>query len=212
METHFAPDDTAGKDEEQKHIMDILHVNGYSGDFVNRVVRQRARTGRSFQNKSVDQRWISVPYVQGMSEAVAKVLEPLGIKVAHQTRSWKWWTCSGLKDKIAPEKRKGVVYCVTCKECDSVYVGETLRNLMVRMPEHKRHARGGEVQRSAVAEHAAVEDHQIDWEDAKVLDTAQAWDRRKYKEALHIHQQGKEHPMMNKDAGWKIHGVWNEFL
>ena len=147
-----------------------------------------------------------------MSEAVAKVLEPLGIKVAHQTRSWKWSLCSGLKDKITPEKKKGAVYCVTCKECDSVYVGETLRNLMVRMPEHKRHARGGEVQRSAVAEHAVVEDHQIDWEDAKVLDTAQAWDRRKYKEALHIRQQEKEHPMINQDAGWNIHGVWNEFL
>ena len=68
------------------------------------------------------------------------------------------------------------------------------------------------MQKSAVAEHALVEDHQIDWEDAKVLDTAQAWDRRKYKEALHIRQQGKEHPMMNKDAGWKIRGVWNEFF
>ena len=73
------------------------------------------------------------------------------------------------------------MYCVTCKECDAVYVGETLWNLTVRMQEHKRHARGGEVQRSAVAEHAVVEDHQIDWEDANVLDTAQAWDRRKYK-------------------------------
>ena len=103
---------------------------------------------------------------------------------------------------------KGVVNCVACKECDSVYVGETLRNLTVRMQEHKRHAHGGEVQRSAVAEHAVVEDHQID----KVLDTAQAWRRRKYKEAVHIRQQGKEHPMMNKDACWKIRGVWNEFL
>ena len=137
---------------------------------------------------------------------MAKLLEPLGIKAAHQTRSWKWSLCSGLKDKIAPEKRKGVVYCVTCKECDSVYVGETLRNFTVRVQEHKRHARGGEAQRSAVTEHAVVEDHQIYWEDANVLD------RRKYKEALHIRQQGKEHPMMNKDAGWKIRGVWNEFL
>ena len=54
--------------------------------------------------------------------------------------------------------------------------------------------------------------HQINWDDAEVLDTEQTWDKRKYKEALHIAQKGRQHLMMNKDAGWRIHWLWGEFL
>ena len=101
---------------------------------------------------------------------------------------------------------------VLCEDCNAIYVGETLRNLTVRLQEHKRHVRGSDVQRSAVAEHAQAEAHQSNWDGAEVLDTEQIWDKRKYKEALHIAQKGRQHLMINKDACWRIHRLWGEFL
>ena len=38
--------------------------------------------------------WVSLPYVRGLSEPVARVLRPLGINVAHRAEPWKWRVCS----------------------------------------------------------------------------------------------------------------------
>ena len=42
-----------------------------------------------------------------------------------------------VRNRIAPEKKKGVVYEVQCSECEEVYVGETGRTLKKRVSEHK---------------------------------------------------------------------------
>ena len=41
------------------------------------------------------------------------------------------------KDKIKTEDKSGVVYRVSCKNCDQVYIGETGRKLSIRTKEHK---------------------------------------------------------------------------
>ena len=84
-------------------------------------------------------RWVSILYVQGMSEAITTVLRPLGIRVAHRASRWKWHVCTGIKDEVPPEKRKGVVYKVPCKDCNAVYVGETLCTLPTWLQEHQQH-------------------------------------------------------------------------
>ena len=214
VETHFAHDDVEGKNREKKHVMEVLRANGYPDHFIWRTVRRQenrnvdSRSG-GLEERSVDS-YVSVPYVRGMSEAIANILRPLGIKVAHHSSSWKWKICAGIKDRIPDSLRKGVVYCVPCQDCEAVYVGETLRNLTVRLQEHKRHVAAGDICRSAVAEHATTCDHRIDWGGAAVLGTEQRWRERKVKEALHISRQKNHGPVMNKDSGWALSAVWHE--
>ena len=153
-----------------------------------------------------------MPCVKGMSEAISNVLRPLGIRVAHRASPWKWTVCSGIKDRTPQCERKGVVYQIPCKDCALEYAGETLRNLKVRLSEHRRHTEGCDVGRSAVADHAVECDHRIDWDGAIVLDVEQAWRMRKIKEALHIAQQGSERSLMNKDNGWYISNIWRDQL
>ena len=62
-----------------------------------------------------------------------------------------------------------MVYCVPCRECEAVYVGATMRNLAVRLQEHKRYSVNGDIHRSAVAEHVVKCQHCIDWDSAKFL-------------------------------------------
>ena len=41
-------------------------------------------------------------------------------------------------DKMRNEEKCGVVYELSCKDCDSVYIGETGRWLSDRIKEHKK--------------------------------------------------------------------------
>ena len=68
------------------------------------------------------------------------------------------------KDSIPVEKQTGVVYEISCKDCDDKYIGETLRSLKTRLAEHQRHTKDQRFDKSAVAEHATFNKHDIDWE------------------------------------------------
>ena len=214
LDTHFTPSDVDGRKQELDNILGVLKANDYPDHFVERVSWRRERPCDRIETETEtrDENWVSVPYVKGMSEAMSNVLRPLGIRVAHRASPWKWTVCSGIKDRTPQCERKGVVYQIPCKDCASVYVGETLRNLKVRLSEHRRHTEGCVVGRSAVADHAVECDHRIDWDGAIVLDVEQAWRTRKIKEALHIAQQGSERPLMNKDNGWYISNIWRDQL
>ena len=70
--------------------------------------------------------------------------------------------------------------------------------MAVRMQEHTRPTRNGRTDLSAVAEHAVVESHEIDWTTAKAIDTAANTLTRK---ALHIAQKAAS---VNKDLGMSL--------
>ena len=99
------------------------------------------------------------------------------------------------------------MYSVKCGDCDTTYIGETMRTLDARMKEHKQHTIRGETSKSAVAEHALLLDHTIDWQSANVLDYTRNFRQRKISEALHIRKHTGD--LMNKDEGWAISKAWN---
>ena len=86
-----------------------------------------------------------------------------------------------VKDPTPPEERPGVIYKIRCI-CGDFYVGETKRTLATRLKEHKAACRLGAFERSAVAEHAWQEGHEIDWNDVEILDTARDLRERKVKD------------------------------
>ena len=59
-----------------------------------------------------------------------------------------------------------MVYEVPCEDCDQSYIGESGRSLEVRLAEHQWHVRKGDITRSAIAEHAILQVHRMDWESA----------------------------------------------
>ncbi len=44
---------------------------------------------------------------------------------------------SKVKDSITPEDKGNLIYKITCRDCDTVYVGETSRALTERIHEHR---------------------------------------------------------------------------
>jgi hypothetical protein len=68
------------------------------------------------------------------------------------------------KDNINESQKPGV-YHIPC-ECGLVYIGETGRNLSVRLKEHKTNC---EQDKSAVAKHTWTYNHRIKWDKATIL-------------------------------------------
>ena len=79
------------------------------------------------------------------------------------------------------------------------------------MKEHLGHARRGHPELSALADHAIMKDHRIDWENPKILEHKKATLPRKIKEAALIHNQHIDH-RMNKDKGLELSPICTNLL
>ena len=150
-----------------------------------------------------------LPYVKGVSEQIKRVLTPLDIRVVKDAEKWTWSLSHGIKDLIPVEKQTGVVYEISCKDCDDKYIGETLRSLKTRLAEHQRHTKDQCFDKSAVAEHATFNKHDIDKENLKVIQKEQQWQNRKVKEAL---LNNCRKPAMNKDVGLELSIAWKSLF
>ena len=73
-----------------------------------------------------------------------------------------------------------VVYKVVCSECDSFYVGMTIRRLEQRMSEHSSNKDG------PLLKHTATSGHSINFTDPKILATDSFKTRLYIKETLKI--------------------------
>ena len=173
--------------------------------------RMEGRTDGDTSEGKESKRTVTIPYIKGMSEAIRRVLAPLGIRTAMRSERIKWSVLRGIKDREDKTEVPGVVYAVGCEECKEVYIGETKRKAQQRIKEHKADTRIGRVDKSAIAEHAHVTGHKIYWE-PMVIEREQHGGRRKVKEALHIHCMKRRGGSMNQDSGWQLSKIWLDLV
>ena len=95
------------------------------------------------------------------------------------------------KDKEKAENRCGVVYHLSCGQCQSSYVGETERALRKRLSEHKRDS-------SPVGHHMNYNKHTLDQDNIKIIDKENKWFERGVRDAIHIRANS---PTLNRDQG-----------
>nr|VZI31546.1 unnamed protein product [Spirometra erinaceieuropaei] len=127
-------DTPAAKLDEIKRLGELFRANGHARAFIERSRRQpKKRNEEHSQSNS----WWSIPYIKGVSEAVARSLAPLGIGVAHSPDSPIRRQVMRLKDLIPKQEMSAVVYRLQCSCGRCNYVGETGRRLQTRTHEHK---------------------------------------------------------------------------
>ena len=80
---------------------------------------------------------VIIPYVQGQSEAIRRVLNDLDIQTCFTPVSTLRQMLSHPKDPI-PTMKSGVLYRIPCADCDKSYVGQTGRNLSLQIKEYKK--------------------------------------------------------------------------
>ena len=79
------------------------------------------------------------------------------------------------KDKDNPQDKCGVVYQLTCHDCEASYVAETERALKQSLKEHQKDS-------SPVGHHK----HKLDSQNIRIVDRDSRWFQRGVREAIQI--------------------------
>ena len=110
------------------------------------------------------------------------------------------------KDPTPDVQKCGAVYRIDCANCDKFYIGESARNLGVRIYEHTKKPSSN----SAVKEHLNESGHHVNPDkNIKILTTEQYEAPRKIKEAIEIYQTN---PPLNRDGGYVLPPVYFNLL
>ena len=124
--------------EEQKQaefskIKQELLANDFPAPLIdNRLTRieewKTEESVRSLEDEAEDQRWqttVLVPFVEGVTPLLQRILRPLNVRVVAKPRNWKWSLHQQLKDQTSRDNGPGVVYRLKCGDCEQSYIGET---------------------------------------------------------------------------------------
>ncbi len=190
-------------DDEIKYITDALvYMNNYPRKWVETHIKQiKINFYKQLPKIPEEQPRVILPYIPNLTENVARVINrKLGNPLGYIPYNRMSDIVSSHKDKeICP---KCGIYVVICT-CGSMYIGETGRDLNVRLKEHKDSTRLGHLDKSAIANHAWEnindEKHKIQWEDAKIIVSEGRYTQRKMMEAVLIKKAMKDRtPIMNR--------------
>jgi len=205
---------------EEAHIQEALSRCCYPKWTMKRVKldmevqQENAKKKKKPKPKSVDHKTsVVIPYVEGVSEAVARVYKRYGISMAMRPHTTIRSLLVHPKDKVSKEDTAECVYRIPCKNCQKVYIGETGRSLGVRMKElhwkkvelheGKKYTRStrkqsqSEQNKSAITDHVNTENHIINWEEATIIGRESYRTTRWIREAVKIWQEAKD--VMNRD-------------
>ena len=88
------------------------------------------------------------------------------------------------KEAINFEQKRSLVYKISCRDCNTVYVGETGRSVRTRKREHADAVKTSNTKKSALSQHVMDFDHRIDWDNVKILKSESRAYRRRVAESL----------------------------
>nr|VZI36621.1 unnamed protein product [Spirometra erinaceieuropaei] len=162
VETHCS--EMEDKVAELQYLRRVMRANGYPRNFVNQCIRK----GHQRPNPTSPKVWRALPYVKNVSEAVSRLLTPLGVGVAHRPEATIRRQVMRPKDPLARQETSGVVYRIWCSCGQSNYVGETGRLLRTRLAEHAAAVRRGDAN-SQVAAHSTGPGHIFKFQEAEIL-------------------------------------------
>ena len=186
--------------EELNHILKVFKENGYPEALIrNCLFKKRKPKDNNEEEEYVGSLYL--PYIRQMEQPLKKLCSKLKIKlIFNKGRTLKNILASH-RPPIHDLCKKNVIYRASCggndgESCDTVYVGETSRQLGTRMNEQAtgciRAKKTGKVKDKdkrydlGLQKHALDHNHIFNLEEAEILDQEKHWKKRKILEAIHI--------------------------
>ena len=154
--------------------------------------------GRTERRRIDPRSRVTIPYIQGVSEAVTRILSDINVQVHMKPFRTLRRILSHPKDRIPDDDKFSVVYKINCCDYDASYVGETGRALKTCVSEHRRAMEKRDFSASALVQHAWEHDHHIDWTSTCVLGVESHYRSRISREATYIRRQPSS---LNRDRG-----------
>ena len=94
-------------------------------------------------------------------------------------------------------KKSALVYEIPCRDCDTVYIGETGRSLKTRKREHFDAVKRMDVEKSALCQHVVDFDHFIARAEAKIVKLKVNYSKRRTAKNSFINQRVTELNVLN---------------
>ena len=213
--------------EELQYIKKTMMLNGYPKSFIEKEIKKTLKKMENTPNNSNKEKTegiakLFLPYERGYGEKIKRIAKKHGIEVIFtrgQTLKQKLSTPRGKK-----LEKQGVVYSVRCKSkrCKMEYIGETGRQLKIRMKEHetdskvdfrKKSGKKKKDKLSGLSEHLKKKKHQLDWSSIKILAKENNYWKRRSKEAYFITKHKDKAPLLNKKNECPtISNIWKPIL
>ncbi|BHF84677.1 hypothetical protein SprV_0902782800 [Sparganum proliferum] len=168
------------KRSELRNLQRLFMANGYPRNFIERN-RQPGPSRRSVTERS--NFWRALPYIDGVSEAVSRLLRPLAVGVAHRPESAIRNLVMRPKTPLPRGETTNVIYRIQCSSCEINYIGGAGKRLQTRVGEHMRAVRRTDTL-SLVAEPCTNSGHTFAFQNAEILgrgndritwETIEAW-------------------------------------
>ena len=121
-----------------------------------RLQRRKKSTRNTLQH-------LCPPYLKGTSERIEELCRSLKVKPILKSNTSLGQSPKQVKPRRLTDKVKGVVNEVSCKACDAVYIGETGRNLELRLRENKAAVKRQD-KNNGVATRAWTKQHRVNWQ------------------------------------------------
>ena len=219
------------REEEDQRIRKALAECNYPKWAMDKVQqqmesKQQKKKKTNKQNDNPSRGMVVIPYVEGIAEKFQRICWKYRVSTAMRPTNTLKSLLVHPKDKKNNLETSEVVYEVPCKGCNKTYVGETGRQLGVRLKEHQkdsekiaekkftramRKSSTTEQHKSAITDHVAQENHLIDWEETKIIDRDSNPFTRKVREAIQIRKRGTK--ALNRDDGLhSLDHVYNPLL
>ncbi len=193
------PSNSDSQANEQEYVLNILRENNYPKDFLKNCLNPSACGN---QNNSEGDTSIKgyavVPYIQGVTEPIKRILSNCNIKVALKPYLTLGHIFAKPKDPIPTNQKTHAVYSIPCNDCEKEYLGQSKRQFGTRLKEHQKAVSTLNKGKSALAEHVCDTKHAIAWENSKIITTNNRYGQRRCLEAWHINMN--QHAL-NRDDG-----------
>jgi len=199
------------KDTEVKLLSHAFISSGYTTKEVDRVIGSyvfdKPKEEREAENRTDT---LCIPYVRGASDRLRKQLAREGVNVIFKRgQTLGKYLINGGPPKN--NRRKNVVYKITCETCNFCYIGETSQWFDERENQHKRSVKNCDSNNGIYMHILKHPDHVIAWDKATFLDYDRNFYARRMKESFYIDIFSKS-GTMNLEDGMLKNQCWNAIL
>ena len=121
--------DPQDKEREIKHLKKVLSVSGYSKWAGQAPGRKKIRPLPRNTDCARAKGHVTLPYIGGVTEPISRLIRKTGVAAHSKPHTTIRSILVAPKDKAHPQDKCGVVYQLTCHDCEASYIGETERAL-----------------------------------------------------------------------------------
>ncbi|XP_037040265.1 uncharacterized protein LOC119077188 [Bradysia coprophila] len=174
-----------------ERVKELLTGNGYPEPFVSNIIANRV--DKYYNNCRIKSdrknRFISAPYVPGLSERLKKTLNRYDMTLSCKTTNKIGNIYTRTKYKIPKEQKSKVVYQIKCQDCNCTYIGITKQKLKDRMTKHKSDVHLKKQQNTTgLTLHAVNKSHTFNFNDVTILEQIPNYWQRLIAEKMYIHK------------------------